>query len=781
MTNLHDDSTPTADAAAGPPATAVRSSTLCERRFAWLLAGICLLGLVIRLLIVAEYVAKNPFSASPRVDAKEYWQWADRVAHGQIVQEEPFFSAPLYPYLLGLLRAVGGTLTPVYVLQSLLDILTAALLARVCRRRFGPGAGLAAAALFLLLQEPAAMSLRVLNCSLQLALLTWTWGRLVAVQDRPTWPRRAAVGAAIGLLCLSYPPVLLLVPLVAFWLFWQSSRRWTDAVPAAVTAVIACLVIAPATLHNWWKAGEFIPVSAQGGITLYQGNVPGADWTVGLIPGISRERDQMHADAARLFSRETGRAGTWGEIDRYFVRKTFASWRAAPLDALKRMAMKTYAFLTARNYGDIYMPTLEIASGFADRLRLAPIQTAWLMGPALIAVIVMLRRPIRFAPELFFFALPLLLTVFFFYTPRYRLPALPVVAGESAWVLTQALRWRGRSVLAAVALSALGVSVLLGPLNQACGFDTPEMMGACYEVGAGIRFEEQGDAAKAREHYERALRFRSDDPDALSRLGRLAFREGRGEESLRLFQAAADVEPADAVRQANLGKAFLSLGRLDQAEASYNRALELDSGLVGVHTDLAQICLARNQPDKAIAQWQAAIEKDPAYVEAYLGLAACHERMGRFDQALAEFQAALKIAPRHVAVRIMLTEFYVRQNRLEDGEKVLKDGLSVLPGDLDLLTSLAWLYATSPQADQRRGEEAVRMAEYACRASQRQDARHLDVLAAAYAEVGRFPEAIAAVQESIRLVQQKGPSQLMPGLQYRLQLYQSGRPFHWQE
>ena len=69
------------------------------------------------------------------------------------------------------------------------------------------------------------------------------------------------LGAVLGLLCLAYPPAGILVVVVAPWLFWQSRRRFVDAVRAAVPVGLATIVIAPATIHNWYASdGDLWPV-----------------------------------------------------------------------------------------------------------------------------------------------------------------------------------------------------------------------------------------------------------------------------------------------------------------------------------------------------------------------------------------------------------------------------------------------------------------------------------------------------------------------------------------
>ncbi len=53
----------------------------------------------------------------------------------------------------------------------------------------------------------------------------------------------------------------------------------------------------------------------------------------------------------------------------------------------------------------------------------------------------------------------------------------------------------------------------------------------------------------------------------------------------------------------------------------------------------------------------------------------------------------------------------------------------------------------------------------------------LDTLAAAYAEAGRFPEAVATLDKAVELAAARGREEEALKLQKRLQAYRSGRPY----
>jgi len=91
--------------------------------------------------------------------------------------------------------------------------------------------------------------------------------------------------------------------------------------------------------------------------------------------------------------------------------------------------------------------------------------------------------------------------------------------------------------------------------------------------------------------------------------------------------------------------------------------------------------------------------------------------------------------------------------------------------------NLAWLRATCPVAAVRNGDEALELAK---RANQRCDGKRpdvLDTLAAAYAELGWFPEATAAEGKAVELAAQQHAQSLADALRARLAGYKAGKPF----
>jgi len=104
-------------------------------------------------------------------------------------------------------------------------------------------------------------------------------------------------------------------------------------------------------------------------------------------------------------------------------------------------------------------------------------------------------------------------------------------------------------------------------------------------------------------------------------------------------------------------------------------------------------------------------------------------------------------------------------------------GLRLAPNYLPLLKQTAWVMATSPDRSARNGAEAVTLAERARRLTGGHEPEILDTLAAAYAEAGRFPEAIETAHRAINLAAEQKKRPLAEALKRRAELYEAKMPY----
>ncbi len=460
------------------------------------LMGLVLLGGVSQALIQSQAFSVNPMVLMPQVDAMVIWDHAGAIAEGEVVGDRPFDTAPLILWITGALRALGGGLAAWGALQSILHIATAVLLALVTRSvasRFrmggmgavaGPSAssgvggagavGLVAGALFLLLDEPAAATSRVLSGSLQLFLGSALVYVLAATESSTHSPKRCALaGALLGLLCLACPPMMVAVPLLGAWIFFQSGRRVREA---ALLVGVAALAILPATVHNFQATGELIPISSQAGLTFYHGNNTEADGTIAPV-GVVNDKGEQAMDSLTQARAALGDDAGWKDASSYWMGKGLSWWGENPGLGVKLAFTKLWYGISGQRYGDVYQPWRERDDGVASRLWLAPLPLAWLIPAALVMLFMLLRASatrLASVPLLVFIAVPLAVVVAFFYTPRYRLVGavafVPLAAMALGVVLakSQTAQDRRRTVLLGLAMV---VGAASGTVNRWMGFD----------------------------------------------------------------------------------------------------------------------------------------------------------------------------------------------------------------------------------------------------------------------------------------------------------------------
>ena len=130
------------------------------------------------------------------------------------------------------------------------------------------------------------------------------------------------------------------------------------------------------------------------------------------------------------------------------------------------------------------------------------------------------------------------------------------------------------------------------------------------------------------------------------------------------------------------------------------------------------------------------------------------------------------------AAQVELAESLFQQGDFAGAVARYRLALQSDPGLVRALNNLAWILATSPEAALRDGPEAVRLAEGACRLTQYKQTILVGTLAAAYAEAGRFLEAVTTAEMACTLATQAGDQALLARNQQLLELYRARQPYH---
>ena len=287
---------------------------------------------------------------------------------------------------------------------------------------------------------------------------------------------------------------------------------------------------------------------------------------------------------------------------------------------------------------------------------------------------------------------------------------------------------------------------------------------------------DKGHVNEAMAHFQKALEIKPDYADAHNNLGYALQQIGRTDEAITHFQQALKVLPDFAEAHNNLGNALLQKGRVDEAIAHYHRALEIQPGLAKAHNNLGWSLLQIGRADEAIAQFQKALEIQPHYPDALSNLGVALFQTGREEEAITDFEKALQIQPDSVEAHSNLGRALLQKGRGREAAAHFQTVVELQPDNARALSNLAWVLATCPDGSVRDGPKAVELAQRAIGLSDGQDPVILRALAAAYAEAGRFAEAVTAGQRALQLAGAQSNTALVETLRSQVKQYQANRP-----
>ncbi|OJT17139.1 GlcNAc transferase [Archangium sp. Cb G35] len=500
-------------------------------------------GLGVRLAYLLT--AHGPAFEAPLIDADYYDYLGTRLARGEGFDPGPFWQPPLYPLVLGGLYGLGGhSLWWPRLLQALLGAFTAALACGVARRLSGRDTVGLSAGLLVALHGPLVFYDGELLAT-SLGTFLGTAALWLAVRESPRPGTALLCGACIGLGALAVAPLLLLVLPLA----WALARGRPLRAVLCVTACAA--VVSCATAANRVRSGEWVLISANGGINLWLGNNADVDGAMAIRPGAAWEalvnepsRYGFHSPAAQ---------------DAWFHRKALDWCRSRPRECVGNLLWKTRLLLVGRELPrneDLYVVRAQSPVLWALTARPGGVALPYaLLWPLAAAGAVALWRQwrakedVRAALTVVGAALMLAApSVLFFVSGRYRAPLAPALCVLAALGLHALLpRASARGVPVAVALAVLMVSVW--PVRLAVDAVDFE---AELHYAVGGRHSRLGNDAAAVEAWRHAVELQPDYLEAGYNLGLALERLGRTGEASRTYESLLRRYPREALLRERL-------------------------------------------------------------------------------------------------------------------------------------------------------------------------------------------------------------------------------------
>jgi len=203
--------------------------------------------------------------------------------------------------------------------------------------------------------------------------------------------------------------------------------------------------------------------------------------------------------------------------------------------------------------------------------------------------------------------------------------------------------------------------------------DNPDVV---YEMGAVL--QQLGRPADALPYLSRHLQMVTDDQQTLVQIGKCYIDLGQLDEAEKALRQALEIG-ADAIGFHNLGLVLERRERFAEAESAYRKAIEIGPGLASTRNNLGSLLARSGRFDEATTHLRESSRLDPSSPDAYTNLAAVMLQRGEFAPAARYARLAIVARPRHADAHVNLAVALARLGDFDEARRHLDEALSIDP------------------------------------------------------------------------------------------------------
>lgn len=535
---------------------------------------------VLRLVHLGAAVG-SPLTYQLGPDEDYYLRFGAAVAKGTAAANLEFaFMDPAYGYLVAGMHALFGPgVYPLFLLQVVVDTVTAALLFAIARELGQRRAGLYAVIAYGFVSTAILFSASVLKATWVANYMSgWVLLALLVVR-RQTWWGWAIFGLWCGYGVALRSNLLLLaaaaVPLVCAISLQRDSATWRRMLPGATCFLLALAgPLLLLSLRNLDVSQKFSPIPNNGGVVLHQLYNPENPTAEMNTPGFVRfpQPGQIWRDYVREAESKAGRVMTPSEVDAYWRQQALDYMEANPGQVARNMLRKSGEFVGSAEIAN--NRSYEQEKLFSPVLRALPAPFAWLFAIGAPGLLLLVRQDARALLLLAPIATAFITVVVFFSEDRFRFHAAPMFALGAGLFVARMVSWAVTGSWGRV-LAGLAVSAAL----------------------AG------GSLWMATRVHEQPLNW--------ERVAWGYLKMGRVDEARRVAGDVVATHPRNARMHELLGYVAMVQNRPDEAMAEYSLATGLNPNSDVAHYNLARLLLRRGDVSGARQHALAAIEIVP--------------------------------------------------------------------------------------------------------------------------------------------------------------------------
>ena len=293
----------------------------------------------------------------------------------------------------------------------------------------------------------------------------------------------------------------------------------------------------------------------------------------------------------------------------------------------------------------------------------------------------------------------------------------------------------------------------------------------------GSTYGEMGRHDEAITDFTKAIEIQPNLPRAHNNRGASYHATRKFKEALKDFQKAIDLGLEDPTVYLNRGKTLLALNQPKQAIEDFNRVIQHNPAIAEAYNQRGMAAGMTGDHARAIRDFNRAIALQSNHAEAHANRGTAYVNLRDFPRALPDLERAIQLNPEDPRPHMSLAATLGHLHRAKEAVPHYREAIRLYPEHALALNNLAFILATHPDPKVRNGEEAVRLAEKACRLTKNRIYKALETLAAAYAEVGRFEEAIEVAEKAKKMAEERLKPADSTRLKVEIDLYKKKIPY----
>ncbi len=199
------------------------------------------------------------------------------------------------------------------------------------------------------------------------------------------------------------------------------------------------------------------------------------------------------------------------------------------------------------------------------------------------------------------------------------------------------------------------------------------------QIDGLIALFNQGKLQEALVEGEALARQFPDVPLMPNLLGAVYVGLGRLEQAVASYTRAVQIKPESAEAHYNLGVTLSSLGKPKEAVASYDKALRIKPDYADAHYNLGNALKNLGKPEEAVSSLNKALQIKPDFAEAHNNLGAVLYKLGKPELAVSSLRKALQINPDYAEAHYNLGNALNDLEKAEEAVSSLAKALQIKP------------------------------------------------------------------------------------------------------